>query len=54
LSPWRRIPTVPPGRETQATEAVGNELEAPKVNGFTEGEAIVRQTLTVDSDGDHR
>jgi hypothetical protein len=29
----------PPGREAQSAEAVGNKLEAPKVNGFVEGEA---------------
>jgi hypothetical protein len=34
--------TVPPGREPQAAEAVDDELEAPKANGFVEGEAILR------------
>jgi hypothetical protein len=28
--------------ESQAAEAVGDELEAPKANGFAEGEAITR------------
>jgi hypothetical protein len=35
-------------------EVVGDELEAPKVNGFTLGETTARQVLTIDSDGDHR
>jgi hypothetical protein len=28
--------SAPPGGEAQATEVVGDELEAPKMNGFTE------------------
>jgi hypothetical protein len=42
----------PPGGEAQATKVVGDELEAPKVNGFTEGEATTRQACTGGSDGD--
>jgi hypothetical protein len=36
----------PLGTEAQAVEAVGDELETPKVNGFDEGEAIARQAFT--------
>jgi hypothetical protein len=45
------IQTVPPRSEAQATEAADDELEAPKANGFAEGEAIARLTFTVSSDG---
>jgi hypothetical protein len=40
------------GREAQAAEAVGDELEAQKVNGFTEGEATVGQAFPVSSNGE--
>jgi hypothetical protein len=42
----------PPRREAQATEVVGNELKAPKANGFTEGEATTHQTFVVNGDGE--
>jgi hypothetical protein len=29
------------GEEAQATESVGDELETPKTDGFTEGSKIV-------------
>jgi hypothetical protein len=38
--------------EAQAAEVVDDELEVPKVNGFFERESIVRQTFTIDGDGD--
>jgi hypothetical protein len=41
------------GGEAQATETIGDELKAPKANGFTEGKAIARQVLTASS-GDER
>jgi hypothetical protein len=34
----------------QATEAVGDELYAPKVNSFTKGEATAGQVLAIDVD----
>jgi hypothetical protein len=45
---------MPPGRKVQAIKAAGDELKAPKANGFTEGEAIAQEALTVYSDGDHK
>jgi hypothetical protein len=45
---------LPPRGEAQAAEVVGDELETPKSNGFTEGEATSRHTFTVNSDGDRR
>jgi hypothetical protein len=45
--------TIPNGREAQATEVVDDELEALKADGFTEGENIIRQALTIRSDGEH-
>jgi hypothetical protein len=44
----------PPRGEAQDAELVGDELEAPKANSFTDGEATTHQAFTVDSDGDHR
>jgi hypothetical protein len=42
----------PPGGEAQGAEVVDDELKVPKVNGFFERESTVRQTFTVDGDGD--
>ena len=42
----------PPAEEAQAVEAVSDEFEPPKVNGFTEGEATAHQTLTVSRDSE--
>jgi hypothetical protein len=44
--------TIPPGREAQATKAVGDELEAPKANGLNKGEATTRQAFNISSDGE--
>jgi hypothetical protein len=41
------------GEEAQATESVGDELETPKTNGFTDGRKIVWKILIVGS-GDER
>jgi hypothetical protein len=38
--------------QAQATEAVDDELEAPEVNGFDEGENITQQGLTIRSGGE--
>jgi hypothetical protein len=38
------------GRETQTAEAVGDELEGPKANGFIGGEATVGQAFTIGGD----
>jgi hypothetical protein len=42
----------PLGRETQASEAVNDELKEPKANSFAEGEATAPQTLTISGDDD--
>jgi hypothetical protein len=44
------LPPPPRGGEAQAAKAVGDELEATKVNNFTEGEATVHQALSVVGD----
>jgi hypothetical protein len=36
--------------DAHATNIVGNELEAPKANGFTEGDASAHQALSIGSD----
>jgi hypothetical protein len=40
--------------EAQVTKVVRDELEAPKANSFTEGEATARQRFTVRNDSEHR
>jgi hypothetical protein len=40
--------------ERLAADTVGDELKAPKSNGFTKGEATAHQTFTVGGDGKHR
>jgi hypothetical protein len=63
--PWEQWPAVgwahdggawvvPSGREAHATEIVGDELKAPKVNGFANGQATTHQIFTIDGDGEHR
>jgi hypothetical protein len=42
------------GQSVLHPEVVGDELEVPKVNGFTEEESTTHQTFTINSDGDHR
>jgi hypothetical protein len=37
-------------RKAQVSEAVGDELKAPKVNGFGEREATAHQTFTIGGD----
>jgi hypothetical protein len=46
--------SLPPGREAQATEAIGDELKALKANGFAMGEATICQTFTIGEDGEHK
>jgi hypothetical protein len=48
------VPESPAWGEAKTSEVVGDQLKVPKVNGFTEGESIARQTFTVGSDGDCR
>jgi hypothetical protein len=43
----------PLGKEAQAAEAVGDELKAPKVNGFAEGEDTAHQAFTIGGNGEH-
>jgi hypothetical protein len=45
--------TISKGGEAQAAESVGDELETPQTDGFTEGRNIMWQTLTAGS-GDER
>jgi hypothetical protein len=50
--PMKIVPESPPGGEAQVAKAVGDELEAPKVNGFVEGEATTHQSLSVSDDNE--
>jgi hypothetical protein len=36
---------VPKGGEAQAIKIIGDELKAPKANGYAEGKSITRQAL---------
>jgi hypothetical protein len=47
--PTAVVPEPFPRGEAQPTETIGDELKAPKANGFTEGKAITRQVLTASS-----
>jgi hypothetical protein len=50
--PMKIVPESPPGGEAQAAKAVGDELEAPKANGFAEGVATTHQSLSVSDDSE--
>jgi hypothetical protein len=51
--PMKIVPESPPGGEAQATNVVGDELEAPKVNDFVAGEATACQALSTNGDNEH-
>jgi hypothetical protein len=53
LFPRIRCLSRSPGRDSQAAKVVSDELQTPKANGFTKGEATAGQAFTVGGDGEH-
>jgi hypothetical protein len=54
VDPMTMVSEPSPRGKDQAAEAVGDELETPKANGFTEGEATAQQAFPASSDDEHR
>jgi hypothetical protein len=48
--PQRRRLVIPLERKAQATEAVGDELLAPKADNFTKGETNAGQVVAIGDD----
>jgi hypothetical protein len=52
VEPMKVVPESPLLEEPQTAEVVGDELKAPKVNGFTKEEGTTHQTLTIGGEGE--